>query len=222
MPGVTKFVSSQPQYSALWRKPEAEVIPVCEANGITQIVWSPLAQGVLTGKYLPGEKVPADSRAANRTMNRFIKQWLEGRHARRPSSGCGRSPTRPAITLSQLALAWVLHRPQRDRRDRRRDPPRAGARERRGGGRQALRRHAGRDRRRAQNSGGVVSSGSIAPAAVRRGGRVPQLVEALLGRGPDEPPGDVAQARRRHRPLARDVAAGRDRVVDLDEVRRRP
>ena len=55
---MAKFVSSQPQYSALWRKPEAEVIPVCEANGITQIVWSPLAQGVLTGKYLPGEKVP--------------------------------------------------------------------------------------------------------------------------------------------------------------------
>src|SRR3954451_21021478 len=48
--GVTKFVSSQPQYSALWRKPEGEVIPVCEANGISQIVWTPLAQGVLTGK----------------------------------------------------------------------------------------------------------------------------------------------------------------------------
>ena len=54
MPGVAKFVSSQPQYSALWRKPEAEVIPLCEANGISQIVWSPLAQGVLTGKYRPG------------------------------------------------------------------------------------------------------------------------------------------------------------------------
>src|SRR5215207_8762565 len=76
IPGVARFVSSQPQYSALWRKPEADVIPLCEANGITQIVWSPLAQGVLTGKYKPGEKVPADSRAANRSMNRFIKQWL--------------------------------------------------------------------------------------------------------------------------------------------------
>ena len=77
LPGVAKFVSSTPQYSALWRKPEAEVIPVCEANGITQIVWSPLAQGVLTGKYRPGEKAPEDSRAANRKMNRFIKQWLD-------------------------------------------------------------------------------------------------------------------------------------------------
>ena len=110
LPGVAKFVSSQPQYSALWRKPEAEVIPVCEANGITQIVWSPLAQGVLTGKYLPGEKVPADSRAANKSMNRFIKQWLK------PDTLNAVQALRPiadeaGVTLSQLALAWVLSRP---------------------------------------------------------------------------------------------------------------
>jgi aryl-alcohol dehydrogenase-like predicted oxidoreductase len=108
MPGVTKFVSSQPQYSALYRKPEAEVIPLCHANGISQIVWSPLAQGVLTGKYKPGETVPADSRAANKTMNRFIKQWLADEtltavQALRPIAG------EAGITLSQLALAWVLH-----------------------------------------------------------------------------------------------------------------
>ncbi|HEX6022157.1 MAG TPA: aldo/keto reductase, partial [Solirubrobacter sp.] len=59
LPGVAKFVSSQPQYSALWRKPEEEVIPLCAQNGISQIVWSPLGQGVLTGKYLPGEPPPA-------------------------------------------------------------------------------------------------------------------------------------------------------------------
>jgi aryl-alcohol dehydrogenase-like predicted oxidoreductase len=110
LPGVAKFVSSQPQYSALWRRPEADVIPVCEANGITQIVWSPLAQGVLTGKYKPGEKVPADSRAANRSMNRFIKQWL------RDDTLAAVQSLRPiaeqaGVTLSQLALAWVLHRP---------------------------------------------------------------------------------------------------------------
>jgi aryl-alcohol dehydrogenase-like predicted oxidoreductase len=110
MPGVAKFVSSQPQYSALWRKPEAEVIPLCQANGISQIVWSPLAQGVLTGKYRPGEKVPADSRAANKSMNRFIKQWLgddvlTAVQALRPIAD------EAGITLSQLALAWVLHQP---------------------------------------------------------------------------------------------------------------
>ncbi|HEX6024493.1 MAG TPA: aldo/keto reductase, partial [Solirubrobacter sp.] len=110
LPGVAKFVSSQPQYSALWRKPEAEVIPVCEANGISQIVWSPLAQGVLTGKYAPGAKPPPDSRAANRSMNRFIRQWMDDetltavRRLRAIADEAG-------ITMSQLALAWVLHRP---------------------------------------------------------------------------------------------------------------
>ena len=108
MPGVTRFVSSQPQYSALWRAPEKDVIPLCEANGISQIVWSPLAQGVLTGKYKPGEKVPPDSRAANRSMNRFIKQWLKDETLTAVQS------LRPiadeaGLTLSQLALAWVLH-----------------------------------------------------------------------------------------------------------------
>ena len=110
LPGVAKFVSSQPQYSALWRRPEAEVIPVCEANGIGQIVWSPLAQGVLTGKYRPGERPPADSRASSRGMNRFIKQWLDDEtlaavQRLRPIAD------EAGLTLSQLALAWVLHRP---------------------------------------------------------------------------------------------------------------
>jgi aryl-alcohol dehydrogenase-like predicted oxidoreductase len=106
----TKFVSSQPQYSALWRAPEAEVIPLCERNGISQVVWSPLAQGVLTGKYRPGEEPPVDSRAKNSKMNRFIKQWLtddilEAVDRLRPvAEGAG-------LTMSQLALAWVLRRP---------------------------------------------------------------------------------------------------------------
>jgi aryl-alcohol dehydrogenase-like predicted oxidoreductase len=107
IPGVTKFVSSQPQYSALWRKPERDVFPVCERHGISQIVWSPLAQGVLTGKYKPGEKVPSDSRAANRSMNRFIKQWLgdETLHAVQSLQPIA---DEAGVTLGQLALAWVL------------------------------------------------------------------------------------------------------------------
>ena len=110
LPGVARFVSSQPQYSALWRGPEAEVIPLCERNGISQVVWSPLAQGVLTGKYRPGEAPPADSRAKNSKMNRFIKQWLtddilEAVDRLRPvAEGAG-------LTMSQLALAWVLRQP---------------------------------------------------------------------------------------------------------------
>jgi 1-deoxyxylulose-5-phosphate synthase len=110
MSGVARFVSSQPQYSALWRAPEADVIPLCERNGISQIVWSPLAQGVLTGKYRPGAPPPADSRATSSKMNRFIKQWLtdemlEAVQRLQPvADGAG-------LTMSQLALAWVLRQP---------------------------------------------------------------------------------------------------------------
>src|SRR3978361_1180933 len=67
--GPDLFVSSQPQYSMLWQAPEAELLPLCAENGISQIVWSPLAQGVLTGKYRLGEEPPADSRAASESMN---------------------------------------------------------------------------------------------------------------------------------------------------------
>jgi aryl-alcohol dehydrogenase-like predicted oxidoreductase len=107
LPGVAKFVSSQPQYSALWRAPEAEVIPLCARNGISQVVWSPLAQGVLTGKYRPGEAPPPDSRARSSKMNRFIKQWLTDEilaavdRLRPVADGAG-------VTLSQLSLAWIL------------------------------------------------------------------------------------------------------------------
>jgi 1-deoxyxylulose-5-phosphate synthase len=107
MPGVAKFVSSQPQYSALWRQPEAEVIPLCERNGISQVVWSPLAQGVLTGKYRPGEKPPAGTRATSSSMNRFIKQWLTDDML---SAVQRLVPVaeEAGLTMSRLALAWVL------------------------------------------------------------------------------------------------------------------
>jgi aryl-alcohol dehydrogenase-like predicted oxidoreductase len=107
LPGVAKFVSSQPQYSALWRSPEAELIPLCQRSGISQIVWSPLAQGVLTGKYRAGESPPADSRARSRDMNRFIGQWLNAAtldavDRLRPVAD------EAGLTMAQLALAWVL------------------------------------------------------------------------------------------------------------------
>jgi len=108
---VEPFVSSQPQYSPLWRRPEAQVIPLCEANGIGQIVWSPLAQGILTGKYLPGSPPPADSRAASETMGDMLPpQWREDRvldavQALRPiADGLG-------VSMAQLSLAWVLRQP---------------------------------------------------------------------------------------------------------------
>src|SRR4051812_27875771 len=68
LPGVEKFVSSQPQYSMIWRGIERDVLDVSARSGISQIVWSPLAQGVLTGKYKPGQEIPEDSRAASESM----------------------------------------------------------------------------------------------------------------------------------------------------------
>jgi aryl-alcohol dehydrogenase-like predicted oxidoreductase len=107
MTGVEKFVSSQPQYSMLWREPEAEVFPVCAANGIGQIVWSPLGQGVLTGKYKPGQPVPKDSRAASDTMSVFINSWMRDEilsavERLRPLAA------NENLSMAQLALAWVL------------------------------------------------------------------------------------------------------------------
>src|SRR5919106_1917635 len=110
LPSVERFVSSQPQYSMLWRAPEHEVIPFCAANGISQIVWSPPAQGVLTGKYRPGEAPPPDSRAASDAMGSFLGRLLRDDVLRaverlRPiADGLG-------ISSAQLALAWVLREP---------------------------------------------------------------------------------------------------------------
>jgi aryl-alcohol dehydrogenase-like predicted oxidoreductase len=110
LPDVTKWVSSQPQYSMLWRKPEAELIGLCEREDISQIVWSPLGQGVLTGKYLPGEPPPADSRAASESMSGFIDLLvrdpvLEAVQRLKPVADGA------SVTMAQLALAWVLRRP---------------------------------------------------------------------------------------------------------------
>jgi aryl-alcohol dehydrogenase-like predicted oxidoreductase len=108
--GVEHFVSSQPQYSLLYRRIEKKVIPISAANGISQIVWSPIAQGVLSGKYQPNGKIPDHTRASSDAMGGFIKSWLE-------------TPVLEAVqklkplaeqagfTLTQFALAWVLREP---------------------------------------------------------------------------------------------------------------
>lgn len=111
MPGVEKFVSSQPQYSILWRKPEEDVIPLCAANGIGQIVWSPLAQGVLTGKYLPGQPPPPDSRAASGDMNSFFSDDLRSDSTLSTIQELRPIAARLGITLAQMAIAWVLREP---------------------------------------------------------------------------------------------------------------
>jgi aryl-alcohol dehydrogenase-like predicted oxidoreductase len=107
LPGVERWVSSQPQYSMLVRTPEAELIPLCEREGISQIVWSPLAQGVLAGRYRPGETPPSDSRAASESMGGFIgalmtEPILEAVERLRDVAAAA------GLTMPQLALAWVL------------------------------------------------------------------------------------------------------------------
>jgi aryl-alcohol dehydrogenase-like predicted oxidoreductase len=108
--GFAKFVSSQPQYSLLWREPEDEVIPLCAANGISQIVWSPLGQGVLSGKYAPDSPPPRDSRAAQESMGTWMDRLM------RPEVLRAVQQLKPiaeeaGLTLPQFALAWVLREP---------------------------------------------------------------------------------------------------------------
>ncbi len=106
-----QLISSQPQYSMLWRVIEGEVVPACEELGISQIVWSPIAQGVLTGKYQPGQAPPAGSRATDDKGGAdMIKRWMDDDLLTRVQQ------LRPladeaGLTMAQLAVAWVLQNP---------------------------------------------------------------------------------------------------------------
>ena len=105
--GAERWVSSQPQYSMLVRSPEAELMPLCEREGISQIVWSPLAQGVLTGKYRPGQPPPPDSRASSESMGGFIGR-LMSEPVLQAVERLADVAAQAELTLTQLALAWVL------------------------------------------------------------------------------------------------------------------
>jgi aryl-alcohol dehydrogenase-like predicted oxidoreductase len=109
--GPDLFVASQPQYSMLWRAPEQQIFPLSQRLGVSQVVWSPLAQGILTGKYRPGEPFPTGSRAADPDQGRFFDLALRDGvlvavdRLRPVADGLG-------ITMAQLALAWALRRPE--------------------------------------------------------------------------------------------------------------
>jgi aryl-alcohol dehydrogenase-like predicted oxidoreductase len=105
------LVSSQPQYNMLWRVIEAEVVPICEELGLGQVVWSPIAQGVLTGKYLPGQPPPAGSRATDEKsganfVRRFMSDDVLGRVQRLVPIA-----EQAGLTMAQLAVAWTLQNP---------------------------------------------------------------------------------------------------------------
>ena len=107
---LAKFVSSQPQYSLVWREPEEEVIPLCADNGISQIVWSPLGQGVLTGKYDPDKPPPAGTRATSEEMGGFIKRLMQP-ELLRAVQRLKPIAEEAGLTLTQFALAWILREP---------------------------------------------------------------------------------------------------------------
>ena len=108
--GLDRIVSSQPQYSMLWRVIEAEVVPLCQQEGIGQIVWSPIAQGVLTGKYLPGAPPPDRSRATDPTGAGLIKRFLRDEVLAKVQR-LKPLADEAGLTLAQLAIAWVLSNP---------------------------------------------------------------------------------------------------------------
>jgi aryl-alcohol dehydrogenase-like predicted oxidoreductase len=112
---LVHFFSSQPQYSMLWRKPETKVFPACARHGIGNLAFSPLAHGVLTGKYKPGQPPPPGSRAASEQMNVFMES--AGRHYRSDYLLEAVDQLKPiaadlGLTMPQMALAWVLRRPE--------------------------------------------------------------------------------------------------------------
>ena len=109
--GFDRLVSNQPQYSMLWRVIEAEVVPACEELGLGQIVWSPIAQGVLTGKYLPGQPVPEGSRATSAEGANFIAAWLRQDDLLEAVQQLRPIAADLDLSMAQLAIAWVLSQP---------------------------------------------------------------------------------------------------------------
>jgi len=108
--GLDRIVSNQPQYNMLWRVIEVEVVPLCEKEGLGQIVWSPIAQGALTGKYSPGDAPPAGSRATDPSGSRFMTELLTDevlgavRRLRPIAAEAG-------LSMARLAVAWTLQNP---------------------------------------------------------------------------------------------------------------
>jgi aryl-alcohol dehydrogenase-like predicted oxidoreductase len=108
--GLDRIVSNQPQYNMIWRVIESEIVPLCEKEGIGQIVWSPIAQGVLTGKYRPGQAPPEGTRATDPTGSGFIRNYLREDVLSRVEP-LGAVAAEAGLTLPQLAVAWTLQNP---------------------------------------------------------------------------------------------------------------
>ena len=108
--GLDRIVSNQPQYNMVWRVIESEIVPLSQQEGIGQIVWSPIGQGALTGKYLPGAAPPAASRATDESGSRFISRFLNDDLLTRVQQ-LKPVAERAGLTMAQLAVAWTLQNP---------------------------------------------------------------------------------------------------------------
>jgi aryl-alcohol dehydrogenase-like predicted oxidoreductase len=108
--GLDRIVSNQPQYNMIWRVIESEIVPLCEKEGIGQVVWSPIAQGVLTGKYRPGQAPPEGTRATDPTGSGFIRNYLQEEVLSRVEQ-LGAVAAEAGLSLPQLAVAWTLQNP---------------------------------------------------------------------------------------------------------------
>ncbi|HTP17925.1 MAG TPA: aldo/keto reductase family protein [Streptosporangiaceae bacterium] len=109
--GFDRLISNQPQYNMIWRVIESEVVPLCEKEGIGQIVWSPIAQGVLTGKYWPGAAPPAGSRATDQSGSRFISGYRSNDDLLSRVQQLRPLAQEAGLSLAQLAIAWTLQNP---------------------------------------------------------------------------------------------------------------
>ncbi len=108
--GLDRIVSNQPQYNMIWRVIESEIVPLCDKEGIGQIVWSPIAQGVLTGKYRPGQAPPEGTRATDPAGSGFIQNYLRDDVLSRVEQ-LGAVAAEAGLSLPQLAVAWTLQNP---------------------------------------------------------------------------------------------------------------
>ncbi|MFC4561564.1 aldo/keto reductase family protein [Nocardiopsis mangrovi] len=110
--GLTRLISNQPRYNMVWRVIESEVVPVSEREGLGQIVWSPIEQGILTGKYLPDQAPPEGSRATDEKSGaRFISRYVEDRELLQRVQELRPIAEEAGLDLAQLAIAWVLQNP---------------------------------------------------------------------------------------------------------------
>ena len=185
--GFDRIISNQPQYSLIWRVIEAEVVPLCQKEGVGQIVWSPLAQGVLTGKYLPGAVGPAGRTRGPRGPEGGEMSWLLRDEVLEPVQAYAELCREAGYTPASVALAWVLRNENVSSAIVGRQPARADRRERQGARRRA------RARLRRGDREGARAHHALRPRLHPQPGH-----PALTRAGPAQPGASKREVKRAH------------------------